>query len=105
MIEILTLDLFVLPGRRWFDCPECHKENADHPILQQPVITFACKKCRKCFRKDTRDFDESDEYCPHCDNKFIIESVTPQGEVRFEVEDPRLDSRCVAVVIISRYVL
>ena len=25
-----------------------------------------------------RDFDESDEYCPNCDNHFVIESETPK---------------------------
>jgi Zn finger protein HypA/HybF involved in hydrogenase expression len=34
-------------------------------------MTFACKKCKKAFRKDVAEFDESDEYCPHCDNHFV----------------------------------
>jgi hypothetical protein len=24
-----------------------------------------------------RTFDEADEYCPHCDNKYIIDAKTP----------------------------
>ena len=23
-------------------------------------------------------FEEPDEYCPHCDNHFVIEAVTPE---------------------------
>lgn len=35
----------------------------------------------------------SDEYCPHCDNHFIIEAVTPKPALRVEGEDARMDSR------------
>jgi len=56
-------------------------------------MTFACKKCKKAFRKDAHEFDESDEYCPHCDNHFVLEAVTPKAELRFEGEDARIDSR------------
>jgi Zn finger protein HypA/HybF involved in hydrogenase expression len=40
-------------------------------------MVFACKKCNKTFRKDLVDFDEGDEFCPHCDNQFIIDAKTP----------------------------
>lgn len=46
------------PGRKWFECAECHQENSDHPLLQSFDMTFACKKCKKCFRKDSREFEE-----------------------------------------------
>ena len=40
-------------------------------------MTFLCKKCKKCFRKDiNEDFEEADEHCPHCDNKYVIEAKT-----------------------------
>ena len=26
-------------------------------------------------------FEEPDEYCPHCDNHFIIGAMTPQTEL------------------------
>lgn len=26
-----------------------------------------------------RDFDECDEYCPNCDNHFVIEAETPKS--------------------------
>jgi hypothetical protein len=74
--------------------------------------TFACKKCKKCFRKDAQEFDErleivshslsvsillkgmsSDEYCPHCDNHFVLEAKTPKPTLRVEGEDVRVDAR------------
>jgi hypothetical protein len=56
-------------------------------------MTFACKKCKKCFRKDTSEFEESDEYCPHCDNHFVIEAVIPKPALKIEGEDARVDPR------------
>ena len=40
-----------------------------------------------------QEFDESDEYCPHCDNHFVIEAVEPKARLEVEGEDVRLDSR------------
>lgn len=37
----------------------------------------------------------SDEYCPHCDNHFVIEAKTPQAALRVEGEDIRKDARFV----------
>ncbi|KAI8049570.1 hypothetical protein BDF22DRAFT_699388, partial [Syncephalis plumigaleata] len=54
--------------KRWFDCPQCHAESTDHELRKTIEMVFACKKCRKVFRKDLRDYEEVDEYCPHCDN-------------------------------------
>jgi hypothetical protein len=34
-------------------------------------MTFLCKKCKKAFRKDMTTYEESDEYCPHCDNHYV----------------------------------
>ena len=39
---------------------------------------MACKKCKKVFRKDVADFGEEDEYCPGCDNHYVIEAT--EGE-------------------------
>ena len=39
-------------------------------------MTFACKKCKKVFRKDLNNFEETDEYCPYCDNHYYIEAKT-----------------------------
>ena len=56
-------------------------------------MVFGCKKCKKVFRKDMTDYDETDEYCPHCDNKFVIEAKTPEMAVGFEADDPRVNNR------------
>ena len=56
-------------------------------------MVFACKKCKKCFRKDVQEFEEADEYCPHCDNHFVLEAKTPAPALRVEGEDARVDSR------------
>ena len=79
-----------------------------------------CKKCKKAFRKDMSTYEESDEYCPHCDNHYVslskqhriyisllifllftkvIEAKTPQAAIGFEGEDARIDSRYVAFLL------
>ena len=35
----------------------------------------------------------SDEYCPHCDNHFVRDAVTPKPSLRVEGEDARVDAR------------
>ena len=37
-------------------------------------MVFACKKCKKVFRKNIEEFEDADEFCPGCDNHFIIEA-------------------------------
>jgi hypothetical protein len=37
--------------------------------------------------------DFSDEYCPHCDNHFVLEALTPKPSIQVEGEDARIDSR------------
>ena len=51
---------------------------------------FGCKKCKHVFRKNilysilllftSRDFDETDEYCPNCDNHFVIDAETTKSK-------------------------
>jgi hypothetical protein len=71
--------------------------------------TLACKKCKKAFRKDAREFEErsdpvllvlhiladcqSDEYCPHCDNHYVLEALEPKAALKVESEDTRMDAR------------
>ncbi|ETW74679.1 hypothetical protein HETIRDRAFT_165087 [Heterobasidion irregulare TC 32-1] len=57
--------------KRWFDCPECHAESESHPLARTMDMVFICKKCKKAFRKDMTVYEESDEYCPHCDNHYV----------------------------------
>jgi uncharacterized CHY-type Zn-finger protein len=80
-------------GKKWFDCVECHTEQESHPLMQAFEMTFACKKCKKCFRKDATEFEEADEYCPHCDNHFIIEAKTPKAALSIESDDVRMNSK------------
>jgi len=79
--------------RKWFDCAECHAETQNHELMQSNEMTFACKKCKKCFRKDAPEMEDADEYCPNCDNHFVLEAVTPQAALQVEGEDIRKDSR------------
>ena len=76
-------------------------------------MVFICKKCRKAFRKDAREFEDryaslptdvnisqganaaSDEYCPHCDNHFVLEALTPKASLNVEGEDARVDNRMI----------
>jgi len=39
------------------------------------------------------NYEESDEFCPHCDNQYVIEAKEPQAVVGFEGEDARVDAR------------
>jgi Zn finger protein HypA/HybF involved in hydrogenase expression len=61
--------------------------------MKKAEMIFACKKCKKVFRKDAEVFEESDEYCPHCDNHFVIDAVMPQARLEVEGDDVRIDSR------------
>lgn len=61
--------------KKWFDCTQCHVEGSDHPLAKQWEITFGCKKCKKVFRKDMTDYEEQDEFCPHCDNHYAIPAM------------------------------
>lgn len=36
---------------------------------------------------------KSDEYCPHCDNHFVLDALTPKPTLKIEGEDVRIDSR------------
>ncbi|EEB06517.1 helper-TIM [Schizosaccharomyces japonicus yFS275] len=87
---------------RWVDCVECHNEIADHPLLKTAELTLICKKCRKAFRKNlTDEIDESDEYCPHCDNHYVIPAVT-EADVERKRAEKELEKRRAAFDI--RYV-
>nr|XP_019013153.1 zinc finger protein [Kwoniella pini CBS 10737]OCF51934.1 zinc finger protein [Kwoniella pini CBS 10737] len=87
--------------KKFFDCPECHNESQDHPLRKTMEMAFMCKKCKKAFRKDMTTYEESDEYCPHCDNHYVIEAREPQAMIGVEGEDARIDSRALWKVIVS----
>ncbi|ORX46238.1 hypothetical protein BCR36DRAFT_405801 [Piromyces finnis] len=79
--------------KKWFDCAECHNEQQNHPLRKTNEMVFACKKCKKCFRKDMLVYEEADEYCPNCDNHYVIEAKTPQMAIGVEGDDARMDNR------------
>ena len=74
--------------KKWFDCPECHMEmwGNDHELMPTMEMVFLCKKCKRAFRKEVSEFEEADEYCPHCDNHYSIEAKTRESEGRLVVE-------------------
>ena len=88
--------------RKWFDCPQCHAEQADHELKRTTTMALACKKCKKAFRKNLEDdeMDDADNYCPHCDNLYVLPAVegeaaasssAPMQYVEMDAED--LDAR------------
>jgi hypothetical protein len=36
---------------------------------------------------------DSDEYCPHCDNHFVLDAKIPKASIQVEGEDMRVDAR------------
>ena len=75
----------------WYDCPLCFlDENGTYPDMSRigTEMVFACKVCKKCFRKDMTQFEEPDEYCPHCGNNYVVEAVTPET-----IQEERLQKR------------
>lgn len=41
------------------------------------------------------DYDESDEYCPNCDNHYVLDAITPKAALKVESEDTRVDARMI----------
>lgn len=39
------------------------------------------------------DYEEEDEFCPHCDNQYVIDALTPEASIGIETEDIRVDNR------------
>jgi DNA-directed RNA polymerase subunit RPC12/RpoP len=61
--------------------------------MQTFDMVFICKKCKKAFRKDAREMEDADEFCPHCDNHFVLTAVEPKARLEVEGEDARIDAR------------
>ena len=68
--------------KKWFDCAACHAEQEAHPLARTVEMVFLCKKCKKAFRKDMAAYEESDEYCPHCDNHYVRRVPRRRSRVR-----------------------
>lgn len=41
------------------------------------------------------EYEDSDEYCPHCDNHYVLEAKTPVAALGVEGEDMRKDARMI----------
>ncbi|CAO1632705.1 unnamed protein product [Parajaminaea phylloscopi] len=80
--------------QRFFDCPQCHAESSDHPLARTTELAFVCKKCRRAFRKDLERFEEgSDEFCPHCDNCYVVDAKTSgAGRAASEIDDAEAEA-------------
>lgn len=52
--------------------------------MRTTEMSFVCKKCKKAFRKDLGVYEDSDEYCPHCDNHYV--SMVRKVSLRVSVE-------------------
>ena len=72
--------------KKWFDCPECHEEKEDHELERTTDMVLACKKCRKVFRKEMENYEKADEYCPSCDNHYVIEAKTKENTGKLVIE-------------------
>ncbi|KAG0150532.1 hypothetical protein CROQUDRAFT_668440 [Cronartium quercuum f. sp. fusiforme G11] len=80
--------------QKWFDCAECHEDQKlGHRLVKTNELVMACKACKKVFRKAIDEFEDADEYCPHCDNHYVIEAKTPRPMLGVEGEDARVDGR------------
>lgn len=82
-------------------------KQADFRIRRLPVrnVVNASAKIRKDLRKGDRRVPSpspsfklmgglsSDEYCPHCDNHYVLEAKTAKPTLNIEGEDARIDAR------------
>ena len=80
--------------KQWFDCAECHAEAETHRLAKTTEMVFMCKKCKKAFRKSMAEYDESDEYCPHCDNHYVSARLSYRGQSRIVVVSWTAGHRC-----------
>ncbi|CEH12198.1 Zn-finger protein [Ceraceosorus bombacis] len=73
--------------QQWFDCPACHAESESHALRKTLEMQLICKKCKRAFRVDLTRAEEGDEYCPHCDNHFVVNAKTTSKTEEEEAED------------------
>ena len=70
-------------------CTHAHK----HTLENRGALIVAFCSYHVNTHRCTRNFDDADEYCPHCDNKYIIEAEEPKDTtkvmVMMEMEDAR----------------
>lgn len=85
--------------KQWYDCAECHAETQDHRLRKTMEMAFMCKKCKKAFRKDMSNYEESDEYCPHCDNHYVSYLAGLVMIWLSTISDPTRDAGSAAVLL------
>lgn len=79
----------------------------DHPLLKTTELVLACKQCKKVFRKDLstpQELDDADEYCPHCDNHYVIDARVPEAVAGLEADDPRMNGKLLKDQRVKRVV-
>lgn len=65
----------------------------------QKMLSEGCGEIRRLVRNPIEQLSLasnlicSDEYCPHCDNHYVLEAVTPTPALQVEGEDARIDAR------------
>lgn len=74
-----------------FDCPECHTKTEAHETEQNVEIVMECIECKVVFRRGATLFDEYDEYCPSCENDYIMATNTDAcpGSLMMEFENKK----------------
>lgn len=55
---------------------------SDHRLGRTTEMQFVCKQCKRAFRKDLAQFEPEDEFCPHCDNHFVVQAKTGSSGAR-----------------------
>ncbi|GIJ85214.1 hypothetical protein Asppvi_004070 [Aspergillus pseudoviridinutans] len=83
-------------------CKKCFRKDAtefDERCVQaqwpRVLGECACDSEGSQARMSGADNYGSDEYCPHCDNHFVIDAVTPKAALQVEGDDARIDSRMI----------
>ena len=74
------------------------------PLPVKNVVNASAKTCKDSKKGDmtlllySPSFKlmrgrSSDEYCPHCDNHYVLEAKTAKPTLNIEGEDARIDAR------------
>ncbi len=71
-----------------------------------PAASALCRPSLRTRSPNTacrQELEDSDEYCPYCDNHFVIEAAEARPVITIEGDDPRLvrDHRVKAALPLS----
>ncbi|RUS18942.1 hypothetical protein BC937DRAFT_88144 [Endogone sp. FLAS-F59071] len=71
-------------------------EHTHYGIFPVSEITPSLSLLRSaCPLRTCSDYSEEDEYCPHCDNKYVVDAKMRELGIGIEGEDLRVDSRLI----------